>query len=119
MSVSQSKGGSGPELDITNGAAAAAILAAGIGCAAIGILAFAGDASVAIGKLLNFYNPTGSLSGVTIVAIIIWLVSWFGLNRMWQAKTVQLPRINLVAFGLLIVGFLLTFPPFMDLLQGK
>jgi hypothetical protein len=119
MSMSQSRAGSGSEFDIPNGPAAAAILAAGIGCAAIGILAFAGDASGAIGKLLNFYNPTGTLSGVTIVAIIIWLVSWFGLNRIWQAQTVQLARINLVAFGLLIVGFLLTFPPFMDLLQGK
>jgi hypothetical protein len=27
--------------------------------------------------------------------------------------------VNIVAFALLVVGFLLTFPPFMDLLQGK
>lgn len=26
---------------------------------------------------------------------------------------------NIVAFGLLLLGFLLTFPPFMDLVQGK
>jgi Flp pilus assembly protein TadB len=106
MSMSQSQGGPGSGFDLPNGPAAAAILAAGIGCAAVGILAFAGDA-------------TGALSGVTIVAIIIWLVSWFGLNRMWHAQTVQLARINQMAFGLLLVGFLLTFPPFMDLLQGK
>jgi hypothetical protein len=119
MSMSQNGSSSGSEFDIPNGPAAAAILAAGIGCAAVGILAFAGDASDAIGKLLNFYNPTGALSGVTIVAIIIWLVSWFGLNRVWRTRTVPLAGINVVAFALLIVGFLLTFPPFMDLLQGK
>jgi len=119
MSMSQSGSGSGSEFDIPNGPAAAAILAAGIGCAAVGILAFAGDAFDAIGKMLNFYNPTGTLSGVTIVAIIIWLVSWFGLGRAWHTQTVQLARINVAAFALLIVGFLLTFPPFMDLLQGK
>jgi hypothetical protein len=27
--------------------------------------------------------------------------------------------INVAAFALLAAGFLLTFPPFMDLLQGK
>jgi hypothetical protein len=27
--------------------------------------------------------------------------------------------VNIVAFAGLAVGFLLTFPPFMDLLQGK
>jgi hypothetical protein len=104
---------------IPNGPGAAAILAAGIGCAAVGILALAGDASETIGKLLNFYNPAGPLSGVTTLAIIIWLVAWYVLNRLWQAKTVPMVRINVAAFVLLAVGFLLTFPPFMDLLQGK
>jgi heme/copper-type cytochrome/quinol oxidase subunit 1 len=104
---------------IPNGPGAAAILAAGIGCAAMGILAFAGDASDRIGKALNFYNPTGTLSGVTTLAIIIWLVAWFVLARLWGTKTVDVVRINRISFALLVVGFLLTFPPFMDLLQGK
>ena len=104
---------------IPNGAGAAAILAAGIGCAAIGVLAFAGDASGAIGQMLNFYNPTGSLSGVTTVAIILWLLSWFALNRRWRARTVATGEVNIAAFALLAAGFLLTFPPVMDFLQGK
>ncbi len=104
---------------IPNGPGAAAILAAGIGCAAVGILAFAGDASDAIGRLLNFYNPTGTLSGVTTVGIIVWLVSWLILNRLWQGRTVSMMTTNVLAFTGLVVGFLLTFPPFMDLLQGK
>ena len=104
---------------IANGSGAAAILAAGIGCAAVGILAFAGDASGAIGGLLNFYHPTGTLSGVTTVAIIIWLVAWLILNRLWQGRTISMTTINVWAFAGLAVGFLLTFPPFMDLLQGR
>jgi hypothetical protein len=107
------------ESEIPNGPGGAAILAAGIGCAAMGILAFAGDASSAIGKALIFYNPTGGLSGVTTLAIFVWLVSWFALNRLWQSKTVAMAKVNMAAFALLAVGFLLTFPPFMDLLQGK
>jgi hypothetical protein len=113
MSVSQ-------DVDkIPNGPGAAAILAAGIGCAAVGILAFAGDASDTIGKLLNFYNPTGTLSGVTTLAIIIWLIAWLALGRTWKTKTVDANKINILSFVLLAVGFFLTFPPFMDLLQGK
>jgi hypothetical protein len=65
------------------------------------------------------YNPTGTLSGVTTLAIIIWLVAWFVLARQWGTKTVDVVRINWISFALLAVGFLLTFPPFMDLLQGK
>ncbi|MGA7325761.1 MAG: hypothetical protein WBX25_15055 [Rhodomicrobium sp.] len=114
MSVSQE------EIEVMpNGPGAAAILAAGIGCASVGILAFAGDASESVAKFLNFYSPTGTLSGVTIMAIAIWLAAWFGLGSFWAGKTVALGRVNLVAFLLLFAGLLLTFPPFMDLLQGK
>jgi hypothetical protein len=108
-----------PEATLPSGPAAAAIVAAGIGCAAIGILAFAGDASQAIGKALNIYNPVGTLSGVTTWGIVIWLVAWGFLSRLWSASSVALGKVNAVAFALLVVGLLLTFPPFMDLLQGK
>jgi|SRR5271166_4104409 len=117
--MSQKQTGFGRDTDLPNGPGAAAILAAGIGCAALGILALAGDASPAIGKLLNFYNPTGALSGVTTIAIVVWLVVWFFLARTWERQMVNVTRINLVSFALLAIGFLLTFPPFMDLLQGK
>jgi hypothetical protein len=108
-----------PVETIPNGPGAAAILAAGIGCALVGILALAGDASDRIGEMLNIYNPVGTLSGVTTVAIVVWLVSWFILNQWWRTKTVDLAKVNVVAFIGLAIGLLLTFPPFMDLLQGK
>jgi hypothetical protein len=109
----------GSDVEIPNGPGAAAILAAGIGCAATGILALAGDASAAIGSALNFYNPTGTLSGVSTLAIVAWLVSWFVLGRLWHARTVDMVKVSAVSFALLAVGLLLTFPPFMDLVQGK
>src|SRR4051794_3606681 len=89
---------------IPNGPGAAAILAAGIGSAGLGIIALAGDASPAIRKLLNFYNPTGPLSGVTTLTIIIWLGAWFILARVWRDKTVAMNRMNGAAFVLLAVG---------------
>jgi hypothetical protein len=119
MSVPENAVHSGEADELPNGIGAAAILAAGIGCAMVGILALAGDASEVIGNLLNFYNPSGALSGVTSVSIIVWLVSWCVLHRQWRMKTVAMVKVNLAAFIGLAIGLLLTFPPFMDLIQGK
>jgi len=105
--------------DLPNGAGAAAILAAGIGCATLGVLALLGDAFKGIQNFLIFYKPTGPLSGVTILTIVIWLASWFVLAQKWDGRDVALTRISTVAFVLLVVGLFLTFPPGMDLLQGK
>jgi hypothetical protein len=38
---------------------------------------------------------------------------------MWDGRDVAMKQISSVTFALLAVGFALTFPPFMDLLQGK
>ena len=119
MSVSQKWNSPDEAGSMANGSAAAAILAAGIGCGALGILALANDASPAIGKLLNFYKPSGGLSGVTTVAIIVWLVAWLVLARLWAGKTVAIAKVNAAAFVGLAIGLLLTFPPVMDLIQGK
>jgi hypothetical protein len=104
---------------IPNGPGAAAILAAGIGCAMVGILAFAAEASKPIANMLNFYNPVGPLSGKTTVAIIVWLVAWFVLSRLWQNKSVAMAPVNVAAFILLAVGFLLTFPPVWAVFLGS
>ncbi len=102
-----------------NGDGMAAILAAGIGCGALGVFAFLADAFKSIGQFFTFYYPAGALSGVTDCAIILWLASWYVLAKRWGGREVAAGRISLIAFILLAVGFLLTFPPFMDLLQGK
>ena len=104
---------------LPNGPAGAAILSAGAGCAVLGILAVAGDASKAVAKLLTFYLPTGPLSGVSSLAILVWLVLWFILAKRWRTKTVAIAKVNATAFLLLALGILLTFPPFADFLQGK
>ena len=104
---------------LPNGPAAAAILSAGAGCTFIGLIALAADASKPIAKLLTFYLPTGPLSGVSSVAILLWLGMWLILAKRWKGKTVALGKVNATAFLLLALGILLTFPPFADFLQGK
>ncbi|HTW36973.1 MAG TPA: hypothetical protein VMD49_00210 [Steroidobacteraceae bacterium] len=102
-----------------NGPGAAALLAAGLGGFVLGVCALAGDAFPRVARALNLWPPTGPLSGVTGVAIIVWLLAWLALGWRWSGRNVAMHRINWIAAALFIGGLLLTFPPFMDLLQGR
>jgi hypothetical protein len=104
---------------LPNGPGAAAILAAGVGSLALGVFALAADALPSLKHALGFWSPSGPLSGVSSTAVLVWLLVWFWLSRRWAAREVNLVRVNVAAFAMLIAGLLLTFPPFMDLLQGK
>lgn len=99
-----------------NGPGAAAVLAAGIGSFAMGIIAFAADKAKVLASLLNVYHPTGPLSGVSTLAIVVWLVAWVALHNFWRGRDVDLRRVIVVSLVLLAAGILLTFPPFADLL---
>ena len=98
-----------------NGSGAAAILSAGVGSFALAVLAFAGDKSALIASSLVFYKPTGPLSGITTVAILIWLFTWGILEWRWRSRTVAAGRIIAAALALLGLSLLLTFPPIVDL----
>jgi hypothetical protein len=104
---------------LPTGPGAAAILAAGIGAGALGVFAFVSDASPSVRQALVIWMPSGPLSGVSTAAVVVWLMAWLGLSRLWATREVSLARVNITAFGLLAIGLLLTFPPFMDLLPGK
>lgn len=100
--------------ELTNGSGAAAILAAGIGAFALSVLAIATDKIPSIQRPMTFYKPTGPLSGVTTVAILVWLVTWVILEWRWRSRTVAIGRSNAIALALLGLSLLLMFPPFAD-----
>jgi hypothetical protein len=100
---------------LTNGSGAAAILAAGIGAFALSILAIAADKLPSVTAALVFYKPTGPLSGVTTLAILLWFITWGVLEARWRKRTVALGLTCGIAFTLLALSFLLTFPPIADL----
>ena len=102
-----------------NGAGAAAILAAGIGAFLVAVFAILADQSAAIKSLMIFWKPTGPLSGVTTVAIALWIVCWTVLAVRWRNKTLAFGKLSAFAFLFLAFGLLLTFPPFGDLLLGR
>ena len=101
---------------IPNGSGAAAILSAGIGAFALALLSIAADKSASLKTLLSIYKPTGTLSGVTTGAILVWLAVWAVLDWRWRNHAVSLLRINIAALVLLGLSLLLTFPPVADLL---
>ena len=101
-----------------NGPAAAAILAAAIGCFTLGLAVCLVAASSAVGMFLTFSKPVGPLSGKTDVAFGAFAVSWVILAYLWRGKNVSFGRvatISLILIGLAIVG---TFPTFFDIFAG-
>jgi hypothetical protein len=101
--------------DLLNGPAAAAILAAGIGSLALGLLTTLAGAFAPLANGLNFYGPTGPLSGETTMTVVIWLVAWAVLHNLWKDRQVDLGKTFIATLVMIALGLLGTFPPFFGL----
>jgi hypothetical protein len=113
------RGSSASEVLAGSGPAAAAILATAVGCFELAILAILADASKSVAGWMIFYHPTGPLSGVTLTAIVLWLVTWWVLAMRWRTKPVSLGRASMWAVLLLVLALLITFPPIEHVLLGR
>ncbi|HUB32997.1 MAG TPA: hypothetical protein VMA31_08210 [Bryobacteraceae bacterium] len=98
-----------------NGGGAAALLAAGIGSFGLAVLAILVDQVGALKNAMIFFRPTGPLSGVTTIAVLIWLAVWAILEWRWRKKTIRMGGIAAASLVLLVLALLLTFPPLADL----
>jgi hypothetical protein len=105
--------------DIPNGVAAAAIIAAGIGCLTLGIVTTLAEASAGFSSALNWVNPVGPLSGKTMVAVAVWLVSWAVLHFTLKGKELRFNTVFTLTLILIGLGLLGTFPIFFDLFVTK
>jgi hypothetical protein len=101
---------------LPNGPGAAAVLAAGIGTFALGLFAVLADKIPSVKSWMNFFKPTGALSGVTTCTLFVWIAVWAILQMRWRARDVRFATIGVFALVLLALGMLLTFPPLADLL---
>ncbi len=97
------------------GKALAAMVAAGIGIAAVGVLTTLAEISPGLKNVLNFYDPVGPLSGKTTVAVIVWLIAWYALARRWNARPPVMTWALVATFVLIGVGVVGTFPLFFEL----
>ena len=103
------------EAERPNGPVAAVMLGGGIGAAVLGIVTTLAAASASFSTSLNWYNPVGPLTGKSLLGVGAFLASWAGLHFMYRAKNVNFSCVALIAFVLLAIGLLGTFPPFFDL----
>lgn len=100
--------------DKPEGPIAAAIIAAGIGAAALGLLTTLAEASTRVKDFLNFYDPVGPLAGKTTFAVAIWLVAWLVLHLAYRGKPLETRKALMVALVLVALGALGTFPIFFQ-----
>ncbi len=103
---------------LTNGPAAAAILASGIGSLALGLFTCLTQALAPVNGALSFYDPTGSLSGETTLAVLAWLASWAILHGLWKREQVDFGKVFVATLILIALGLLGTFPPFFHVFGG-
>ena len=92
-----------------NGAAIAALLGAGVGAFAMGLVVILNEAGVFSAPSL--YGPAGGVSGRTTIAVVIWLIAWAVLHTRWKGRQVESRRIFTTTLVLIAVGLVLTFPP--------
>lgn len=105
--------------DKVNGPAAAALLAGGIGSAAMGLITLIYEINdkSAFATSMKWNSGVGALSGKSSLSIIIFFVAWAILHYLWKDKDTDFARISSIAIALLFVGLLGTFPPFWHLFQ--
>ncbi len=119
MTTEQEVGQRSPDSShLPNGSAAAALLAGGIGSGVYGLTVVAAEASSGVAQALNLVEGVGPLSGKVLVGLVIWLVVWIILAKMWSLKEVDFRRITTVSVVLVLLGFLLTFPPVFQAFAG-
>ncbi len=99
---------------LPNGGAVAALLAAGIGAFAMGLVVILNEAKLLVAPSL--YGPAGGLSGRSTVAVLVWLVTWALLHARWRARELAVGRALVWTLVLTSIGTVLVFPPVWGLL---
>ena len=98
------------DADKPEGPVAAALIAGGIGSAALGFFTMLAEASAAAKSWLEWNSAVGSLSGKTFMAVLVWLVAWAGLHLGIRKHPVEIRTAFIVTLVLVAVGVLGTFP---------
>ena len=100
--------------DKPEGPVAAAILAGGIGCLALGVFTTLAEASVDIKDWLQWSDRVGPLSGKTVMAVIVWLIAWAVLHVVYRTKPFETRRALTISLILVALGAVGTFPTFFQ-----
>lgn len=97
-----------------NGASLAAVMAAGVGALAVGLLVLVNEAGLYSAPAL--YGPSGGLSGRSTFAVAIWLAAWTVLHARWKARAVEPGHVFGWTLGLVALAVLMCLPPLWEVL---
>ena len=103
------------EPDKPEGPIAAAVIAAGIGGLALGLLTVWAEASTSFADTLAWSDRVGPLSGKSSLAVVVWLVSWAVLHVIYRSRPYETTRALTIALVLIALGVVGTFPTFFQL----
>ena len=105
--------------DKPEGPMVVAVLAAGIGSLALGLVTTLAALSETVNDWLAWSEPVGPLSGKTIVAVVVWLVAWAILHPIYRNKPVATRQALTVSLVLIALGIIGTFPPFFEVFAAE
>jgi hypothetical protein len=109
----------GDEVAARYGSAAAALIAAGIGCFVLGLFTTLNEVSSTLSDGLNWWNSVGPLSGKTALGVFAWIISWAILWPLYRNKRRSLWTAFIIMVVLIVIGLVLTFPPFFELFAAE
>jgi hypothetical protein len=102
------------EAEPPSGPAAALILAGGIAVFCMGLLTTLGEASTGIADALTWSDRVGSLSGKTLITVIVFAIAWALLTALWRRANPPLRSITIASAVLVVLGLVGTFPTFFQ-----
>jgi hypothetical protein len=104
--------------DKPEGPIAAAIIAGGIGAAALGLFTTLAEASEGAKDWLQWSDAVGPLSGKVLMAVLVWLVAWAVLHLVLRNRPYETRRALVISLVLIGLGVLGTFPLFFQAFGG-
>jgi hypothetical protein len=104
--------------DKPEGPIAAAIIAGGIGAAALGLFTPLAEASEGVKDWLQWSDAVGPLSGKVLMGVLVWLVAWAILHLALRNKPYETRRALVISLVLIGLGVLGTFPLFFQAFGG-
>jgi hypothetical protein len=104
--------------DKPEGPIAAAIIAGGIGAAALGLFTTLAEASEGLKDWLQWSDAVGPLSGKVLMGVLVWLVAWAILHLALRNKPYETRRALVISLVLIGLGVLGTFPLFFQAFGG-
>jgi len=98
--------------------AGAALMACSIACVVFGLTIVISEASSTFKSFLIWSEPVGPLSGKVGSSLIFWLISWVILDKYLSNKQPKGKKLYQISLFLIVISFILTFPPFFRLFKG-